>query len=293
MKNMPFSLNIDESTSKGNKKRVLNILVCFFCEEAQKSVTHLYSSVELTVVNAETVFQALMQELRKDGIPLENIVSILTDSAAYMAGRINGFLAKMKEVAPDIVDISALHLDTALHRGLDKVQRLDARWGKVLQHEQYAPLKPATHACLSIFSGPRVESSFSVMNCIITSTTNRMHIKTYEAIHKIKYSLISHNTSSISLFHRNDAVYSQIDISLIYHIQTAHAKQQKVKGQKNQTNTLPKIPKRQACCNTSPLKAKSNGPIPHTVETSDCVPDTLSTTNACTTEISGQFFKSL
>ncbi|GFO05574.1 Dnaj homolog subfamily c member 10-like [Plakobranchus ocellatus] len=93
---------------------------------------------------------------------------------------------------------SALHLDSALHRGLDKVQRLDAWWGKVLQHDQYAPLKPALHACLSIFRGPRVESSFSVMNSIITSTTNRMHIKTYEAVHKIKYSLISRNTSSIS-----------------------------------------------------------------------------------------------
>ncbi|GFO48273.1 hypothetical protein PoB_007477800 [Plakobranchus ocellatus] len=66
---------------------------------------HLYSSVEWTVLNAETVFQALMQELHKDCKPLENIVSILADSAAYMAGRINGFLAKIKEIAPDIVDI--------------------------------------------------------------------------------------------------------------------------------------------------------------------------------------------
>ena len=105
MKNNPFSINIDESTSKACKKRILNILVCYFCEKSQKCVCHLYASIQMSVVNASTVFEAVLGKFRQDEIPLSNLVSVLSDSAAYMRGSLNGFHAKLREVAPHILDI--------------------------------------------------------------------------------------------------------------------------------------------------------------------------------------------
>ncbi|KAK3764280.1 hypothetical protein RRG08_033362 [Elysia crispata] len=96
LRTVPFSINLDEATSKSNKKRVLNILVCYFDSDTGESVTHLYSSVELVVVNASTVHAAVVGKLKEDGIPLQNLISSLSDSAAYMRGTHNGYEAKIK-----------------------------------------------------------------------------------------------------------------------------------------------------------------------------------------------------
>ena len=59
----------------------------------------------MSVVNASTVFEAVLGKFRQDEIPLSNLVSVLSDSAAYMRGSLNGFHAKLREVAPHILDI--------------------------------------------------------------------------------------------------------------------------------------------------------------------------------------------
>ena len=45
MQNNSFSLNIDESTIKSSKQRVLNILVSYFCDKLQKPICNLYIGV--------------------------------------------------------------------------------------------------------------------------------------------------------------------------------------------------------------------------------------------------------
>lgn len=105
MQATPFSFNIDESTTKHGKKRVLNVMVCFYDSVLNKSVTHLYSALELFTVNAESVFSALVSKMKEDDIPLKNLMSVLSDSAAYMRGCNNGVFKKLKEIAPHIVDI--------------------------------------------------------------------------------------------------------------------------------------------------------------------------------------------
>lgn len=105
MKTTPFSLNIDECTSKASKKRILNILVSFFCETSCKCVCQLYASIEMVVVNANTVFEAVRDRFIHDEIPFTNLISVLSDSAAYMRGSLNGFHAKLRQIAPHVLDI--------------------------------------------------------------------------------------------------------------------------------------------------------------------------------------------
>ena len=86
MKNYKFSINLDECTSQDNE-RVLSVLCSYCSETLNMCVVQHYTSITLTTVNANTVFQALRTQLEQDEIPLTNIVSSLSDSAAYMRGR--------------------------------------------------------------------------------------------------------------------------------------------------------------------------------------------------------------
>ena len=64
-----------------------------------------YTSLELTTVNASTVFQAVKETFEKDEIPLKNIISSLSDSAAYMRGKVSGFETRLRNEVLSLLDI--------------------------------------------------------------------------------------------------------------------------------------------------------------------------------------------
>ena len=82
----------------------MNILVCYFDSDIGESVTQFYSSIEL-VVNASTVHAAVVGKLKEDGIPLQNLIFSLSDSAAYMRGAHNGYEVKLRFDAPLLLKI--------------------------------------------------------------------------------------------------------------------------------------------------------------------------------------------
>ena len=55
MKKTPFPINTDECTGKNNK-RVLSVLVSYFSDALGMCVVQHYASLNLTTVNASTVF---------------------------------------------------------------------------------------------------------------------------------------------------------------------------------------------------------------------------------------------
>ena len=70
-------------------------------------------------------------------------------------------------------------------------------------------------ALLTIFHGPRVESSFSVMGDIMDKKSGRMNVSTYSAIQTVKYSLnakTSHvfTPKSVQVFQRSDWLKSPV-----------------------------------------------------------------------------------
>ncbi|GFS22717.1 hypothetical protein ElyMa_001622700 [Elysia marginata] len=109
---------------------------------------------------------------------------------------------------------------------------LDTWWNSVFKLQRYPSVEKVVTACLSIFSGPRVEQSFSIMNHIITAKTSSLNTKTYEAILCVKYMLLAQNTTAIKLYSRADAVFSPVDLSLAWHFQTAFSRYRKCMRQK-------------------------------------------------------------
>ena len=71
----------------------------------------------------------------------------------------------------------------------EETERLDFWWNKVFKTKRYPVLSSLVHPCLSIFTGPMVECSFSVMNDIIDSRSGCMEIDTYSAIVTTKYNI--------------------------------------------------------------------------------------------------------
>ena len=65
-------------------------------------------------------------------------------------------------------------------------------------------------AASSIFTGPRVEQSFSGMNNIIDSTSNRMLVDTFSAIQTVRFDLLASKQKSVSKYHRKNYLLSPI-----------------------------------------------------------------------------------
>ena len=103
LQNTPFSITLDECTNQAHNK-VLTILVSYFSESQGECVVQHYASVELIVVNAQTVFETVTK-LLNDEIPLTNVVSSLSDSAAYMRGVNSGFETRLRNANPHLLDV--------------------------------------------------------------------------------------------------------------------------------------------------------------------------------------------
>ena len=86
-------------------------------------------------------------------------------------------------------------------------------WGKI--SDRYSVPFKVVCAVLSIFHGPRVESTFSVMNNVIYQNSGRMNMEIYGAIQDIKYALKTRKpceeNQSVKVFSHSDRRYSPVD----------------------------------------------------------------------------------
>lgn len=66
-------------------------------------------------------------------------------------------------------------------------------WIEIDNSQKYPLLSRMALALLTCFHGPKVESSFSAMNNIITPGSSRMNVSTFDAIQSVKYELSAKN----------------------------------------------------------------------------------------------------
>ncbi|KAK6320350.1 hypothetical protein J4Q44_G00094570 [Coregonus suidteri] len=95
-------------------------------------------------------------------------------------------------------------------------------WPHVLaQTLKYPALGNVVKGALSVFHGPRVESSFSWMNDIIDTGSTNMNISTFNAIQAVKYTLQSRQKTAVEMFKRDDARFGEVDRRLCRNIRSA------------------------------------------------------------------------
>ena len=96
---------MDECTSNSSK-RVFSILGSYFEEVKGKSAVKHYESTDCIVVNAETLFNKIARLFSKDNITWDNLVLHILDSTNYMCGKKSGLENRLREKAPQLLDIN-------------------------------------------------------------------------------------------------------------------------------------------------------------------------------------------
>ena len=90
------------------------------------------------------------------------------------------------------------------------------KWGKI--SDQYSVTFKVVCAILSIFRGPRVESTFSVTNNMIDQNSGKINMGTYGAIQDITYALKTQKpckeNRSVKVLSRSDRLYSPVDLKI-------------------------------------------------------------------------------
>ena len=79
-----------------------------------------------------------------------------------------------------------------------ETERLDGWWTKIFETKRYPILSILVKASLSIFTGPIVESSFSIMNDTIDLQSGKTELAAYSAIMTVKYQLKSAGVTALS-----------------------------------------------------------------------------------------------
>ena len=128
-------------------------------------------------------------------------------------------------------EIGRIQVDPLLP-GVEQFLRLDHWWAHTIP--EYPVLGKVVKAALSIFTGPRIEQSFSAMNDIINPKTNRLKISTFAAIQDVKYHLKTQQKTSIELYTREDIHRSPVDKSMMFHLQTAYGRHTRKERARNE-----------------------------------------------------------
>lgn len=111
LRSSPFSLNIDEATSKTNQ-RVLAVLVSHFSPSANRVLVHHLDAIIVTTVTAEALFKELEGLFKKHRLDWQNLVSVLMDSCAVMRGAKSGLETLIRRKVPHLLDVDG---DTCHH----------------------------------------------------------------------------------------------------------------------------------------------------------------------------------
>ena len=110
-------------------------------------------------------------------------------------------------------------------------------WWKLVKHSYPCLFKVVT-AALSVFHGPRVESSFNVMGDVMDKKSSQMNMETYSSSQDVKYGLkarkpkSSKSSRSVEYFSREDKYFSPVDKSLARNMRNASKLYTKKKNEK-------------------------------------------------------------
>ena len=95
---------------------------------------------------------------------------------------------------------------------------VDLWWNKITK---FPTLQKVAKAALSLFHGPQVESSFSLMKDIMNKKAGSMSVPTFDSIQTVKYFLKAKDKSSLEYFKRPSINHTPVDSHLVNNVKCA------------------------------------------------------------------------
>lgn len=102
-----FSLIVDGSTLIDTTK-TLCMMIRYFSKKSRKVCTTFYRLIELESGTAEATTNSIVNQLKSDGLKLENLIGLGIDGENTMAGSKNSVSSKLKDLVPNLVVIKCL-----------------------------------------------------------------------------------------------------------------------------------------------------------------------------------------
>ncbi|GBM12800.1 hypothetical protein AVEN_247575-1 [Araneus ventricosus] len=100
------------------------------------------------------------------------------------------------------------------------MEPVDNWWMEVKNSRQFPLVSNMACAILTCFHGPKVDLSFSIMNLVVTSETNRLSVESFDAVQIVKYELMSEKKSTVQLY-KKDYLKDKVDRNLCKNMNSA------------------------------------------------------------------------
>ena len=193
----------------------------YVLEQKQSQIHKLY---DMMTENMRFFFACFMKfeeldKVQSDKLNSINVSDLVRKKKYLFVGKCNDKLIKKLKTSASGWDSSfpLFNVD----------DRLDEWWNNVFKTGQYPILSQLVKAALSIFTGPMVEGSFSMMGDVITKRKGRMMVDTYSSYMTTKYHLSSNGKNAVEEFHRPNVLRSPVNGNLGYHVRTAYSRHKK------------------------------------------------------------------
>ena len=108
LKTAPFNLICDESNDKGDKFKLLSILVRFLDSSTELIVICHLEIIAITDFTATGIFSSLESVLEKLKIPMANLLSFTSDTCNVMKVEQGGVIAKLRTIQPRIIHVHCI-----------------------------------------------------------------------------------------------------------------------------------------------------------------------------------------
>ena len=218
LKETPFSKNLDEATSS-NLLRVFSVLISYYSNTTSSvNVEHL-ASISVLTVDSEHLFDELKKLFTRLGIDWKNLMAILSDSASVMRGVKSGLEARVREIAPHLIDIDG----DACHHMHNIVKNFTKHFNSTLEklfRENYRDFKLSTHSvdylkeiCFHLgltfhYSSKRVSLLTSIYQTVLPLFKSFVMLFQQEKplIHKIYFEQVSIIKNFLSYFVKPDVL---------------------------------------------------------------------------------------
>lgn len=131
-----YSLIIDESTTIDTKK-VLCLMIRYFSTKKKKIMTTFYRLIEMRSGTSDAITQAILLQLKTDGLTTEKLIGLGVDGASVNVGRHHSVSTLLREMNAELIVITcichSLHLAAeeacqTLPRHLDFMVRETHSW---------------------------------------------------------------------------------------------------------------------------------------------------------------------
>ncbi|GBL87093.1 hypothetical protein AVEN_134551-1 [Araneus ventricosus] len=118
-------------------------------------------------------------------------------------------------------DLKVYRYHVAKLRQSEQKEPVDNWWVETKNSTRFPLLSRMACALLTCFHGPKVESSFSIMNSVITPGSNRLNVQSFDAIQTVKYELAAEKKTAAEFFLKGDFLHDPVDKNLCKNMRSA------------------------------------------------------------------------